>query len=81
MAASRRMVVLMADDEYFGRQQQNPQDVPATPWSKGAKRVLMTEQAWFIYHAAWLVSNGKTGLPPNRIDVMNLHRARDIVFG
>ena len=66
------------DDEYFGRV---PADVPATPWSDGAKRVLMTEQAWYRYHAAWLVCYGATAYNPDRADVANMERARGIVFG
>lgn len=58
-------------------------DSPATPWSEGSKRVLMTQQAWFVYHAAWMVSfrpdRGYYG--PDHIDVENLRRARGIVFG
>lgn len=57
--------------------------VAATPWSKGSKRVLMSEQAWFVYHAAWLVTfrPNSTYYAPDPIDVANLQRARDIVFG
>jgi len=57
------------------------QDVPASPWSKGSKYVLMTEQAWFAYHSAWIICYGATIFRPDRMDVTHLHRARSIVFG
>lgn len=71
----------MADDEYFGRGPRKSADVAATPWSEGAKRVLMTEQAWFAYHAAWIICYGHNAHRANHIDVENMHRARSIVFG
>ena len=71
----------MADDEYFGRRPRKLTDVAATPWSEGAKRVLMTEQAWLAYHSAWIVCYRHDGCRPDPIDVMHLHRARSIVFG
>jgi len=71
----------MADDEYFGRPQSKPENVAATPWSKGSKRVLMTTQAWFAYHSAWIVCYGIIAYTPDCTDVAHLHRARSIVFG
>lgn len=67
----------MHDDEYLGQSR----SVPATPWSKGSKLVVMTEQAWYVYHSAWIVCYGVTAYRPDPVDVAHLERARSIAFG